>query len=365
MRDKENISGRQLTLLLFTFIIATGTLFVPSIVVQNAKQDGWISVLLGGIPGVIVVLIVTELGLRHPGDSLMEYSKTILGKWPGKVIGLVYVVFYIHITSIIVREISSTVQGILLPKSRLEVITIVIFIGVGYSVNRGLETITRANVLNLMVTFLAIFIVFALLIKDMDPELLTPVLAQGIGPVLKDSISPVGWFCEAVSIAFIMPFINKPNETRRCAIIGVIWATVTLTFMAALVIMIFGPELTSIIRFPTYRAVRYINVREYIQRVEITFLIPWIISNYIKMGFFYYISVLITSKWFNIEKTKTLVVPVGLVIFSLSLTLFDNSVDLSLFLGQVWGLYAIPIELGIPIFLLAIDFIRKKEKGSG
>ncbi len=362
MREKESISGRQLAMLVFTFIIATGTLFIPSMVAHNAGQDGWISILIGGVVGVFTAIIVTNLGARYPGKSLIEYSETIMGKWLGKIIGLVYIFFYLHISAIIVREISSTIQGTLLHNSGLEIITIIMFLASAYCVKMGLETITRANVLNLMVTFMAIFTVFFLLIKDMNPELLTPVLSKGIVPVLKGSMSPIGWFCEVVSIAFIIPFINKPEESRRYSIFGVIWAAVTLSFMAALVIMIFGPQLTSVLTFPTLEAVRYINIGQYIQRVEIIFLIPWIISNYIKICFFYYVAVLIIAKWFNIKETETMVIPIGLIIFSLSLALFKNGIELSLFLSQVWGFYSIPIQLGIPIILLMVEVIKKKGK---
>ncbi|MBC7765601.1 MAG: endospore germination permease [Hyphomonadaceae bacterium] len=360
MRDREVISGRQLVLLVFTFIIATGTLFVPAIVAQKAMQDGWLSVLIGGSAGVVVVFIVTTLGTRFPGKSLMEYSETILGKWAGKVVGLIFIFFYLHLTSIVVREISSTIQGTLLQNMQLEIITLIMFFACAYSVKLGLETITRANVLNLVVTFIAIFIVLLLLIKDMNPEMLTPFLSNGMMPVLKGAVSPAGWFCEVVSIAFIMPFVNKPEETKRNAIVAIIWAAVTLAFMSMLVTMVFGPQLSSVLSFPTLEAVRYINVGQYVQRVEIIFLIPWIVSNYIKISVFYYISVLIISKWFNIENTRVLVIPVGLVIFSLSLALFKSNVDLGLFLTNVWGIYSLPIELGIPAILLAVELKRKK-----
>ena len=360
MEDQEVISGRQLILLVFTFIIATGTLFIPSIVAQQAGQDGWISVLIGGVAGSIVVLIVTALGLRYPGKGLTEYSESIIGKWPGKVIGFVFIVYYLHETSVIVREISTTIQGTLLQNSHLEGITLIIFLACAFSVKMGLETITRANVLTLIVTYIAILTVFFLLLKDMKPEWLTPVLARGIVPVLKGSISPVGWFTEVVSIAFIMPFINQPKETRLSSIIGVIWASVTLSFIAALVVMVFGPQFAVVLTFPTLEAVRYINVAQYIQRVEIVFLIPWVISNYIKICFFYYISVLITTKWLKINKTKTLVIPIGLVIFSLSIVLFKNNKELSLYISKVLSVYSIYVQLGIPALLLPIAFIRRK-----
>lgn len=360
MRNKELISGRQLTLLTFTYIIATGTLFVPSIVADKAGQDGWLSVLIGGLAGVITALIVTNLGLRYPSKSLIEYSEAISGKFLGKIIGIIFMIFFLHFTSIMIREITSTIHGTLLHTTNIEIITFIIFLATAYSVKMGLETITRANTLNLIVTFIAIFIVFILLIKDMNPENLTPVLSKGISPALKGALSPAGWFCEIVSISFVMPYLNKPKEARLCSIIGVVWAAVTLSFMASLVIMIFGPELSSVLTFPTLQAVRYINIGQYVQHIEIIFLIPWIVSNYIKISFFYYVSVLIISDFFKIKEIKTLVIPVGLFIYSLSLTLFKNGVELTSFLTKTWGGYSLPIELGIPLLLFIIEIIRKK-----
>ena len=361
--NREVISGRQLVTLVFTFIIATSTLYLPSFVTHNAGQDGWISVLVAGLVGVIVVLVVTAVGLKYPKLTLIEYSEIILGKWPGKLVGLIFIVFYLHMTSIIIREVSSTISANILAVSSLEGITIVLFIICAYTVKKGLEVITRLNILILLVTYLVMITTLVLLLKDMNIELLTPVLSKGLVPVIKDSVPVSGWFGEVVSIAFLIPFINKPKEARICSILGVIWAAVTLAFLVALVIMIFGAKLPSNLTFPTLEAVRIINISDYIQRAEIMLLVPWVLSNIIKICFFYYITVLIISQYFKLKNRNTLVLPIGLIVFTMSLALFKNSMHLIEFLDKAWGFYSLPIELGIPIILLIVGAIRGKRGG--
>ena len=360
MSEKELISGRQLLLLIFTFIMSTATLFLPAFVTNHAEQDGWLSVMVAGIMGIIVVLVVTSLGLKYPGNTPIEYSEIILGKWPGKLVGLIYIFFYIHMTSIVIREISATVIGTLLPKTSFETVTFVLFIASFYAVKMGLEVITRANVLNLVTIYFAMFTVLFLLFKDMHFEYLTPILNKGIFPMLEDSVSPAGWFGEIIGLAFLFPYINKPKEIRFFSILAIIWASVTLTVLVAVNIMVFGPQLSSLLTFPSLRAVRYINLNDYIQRVDIIFLVPWIISNYIKISVFYFITVQIIARWVKIQNPKTLVLPVGIVLFSLSLVLFSGSVDLIGFLDKAWGYYSLPIELGIPAILLITHSLRKK-----
>ncbi|HAN10713.1 MAG TPA: hypothetical protein DCP90_08900 [Clostridiales bacterium] len=358
--NKEVISGRQLTALVFTFVTATATLFLPAFVTHNAGQDGWISVIIGGSVGIIVVLIITHLGMGYPRLTLIEYSELILGKWIGKIIGLIFILFFLYTTAVIIREISLTINSNILTNSTLESITIILFIISAYAVKKGLEVITRVNVLILMVTFLAMFICFSLLLKDMNIELLTPVFSKGISPILKDSVSVAGWFCEVVCIAFLMPFINKPDETRVNSIIGVLWAIITLSFFVALVIMVFGAKLSANLTFSTLEAVNVINLEDYLERAEIIFLIPWILANIVKLSFFYYVTVFIISKWFKIENLNTLVLPVGLLLFSMSIVIFKSNVDLVEFLSKAWGAFSLPIELGIPILLLIVSLIRGK-----
>ena len=360
--NREVISGRQLVALIFTFIIATLTLFHPSFVTNHAGQDGWISVLLAGLIGVIVVLVVTALGLKYPQLTLIEYSEIILGKWLGKMVGIIFIIFYLHLTSTIIRQVSATIRANVLTGSSLEGITFILFIISAYTVKKGLEVITRLNILILMITYMAMFACLAFLLKDMNIELLTPVLSKGFMPVITDSIPVAGVFGEVVSIAFIIPFINKPKETRICSIIGVIWASLTLAFLVALVIMVFGAKLPSNLTYPTLEAVRIINISDYIQNAEIIFLIPWILSNIVKMCFFYYITILIISKYFKLENRNTIVLPVGLLIFPMSLALFKNSINIIGFLDKAWGYYSLPIELGIPVILLIIGAIRGKRR---
>lgn len=360
--NREVISGRQLVALVFTFIVATTTLFLPSFLTRKSGQDDWIAALVAGLVGVIIVLVVTAVGLKYPELTLIEYSEIILGKWFGKLIGLLFIVFYIHMASMTIREVSAAINTTILTSSSLESITIILFIICAYVVKKGLEVITRLNILILMITFSGMFICLAFLLKDMNIELLTPVLSNGMLPVLKVSVSPAGLFGEVVSIAFLIPFINKPKETRICSIIGVLWASVTLAFFVTLCVMVFGANLAANLTFPILEAVRYINILDYFQHVEIIFLIPWILSNIIKVCFLYYITVFIISKWFKLKNVSTLVLPVGLLLYSISLSLFNNNTDMFDFISKVLGYYYLPFELGIPLLLLMIGAIREKRR---
>lgn len=365
MRDDFKISSTQLAALVFTFIIATATLYIPALLSQKAGQDAWIAVIVAGVVGIFIALIVTSLGGRFPEQTLVEYSQVILGTWIGKLVGLVYIWFYIHLTSIVLREVAETAVGTLLPRTPLEVVAIVIVVSCAYAVKAGIEVVARVNILSVLINFIIMATVLLLIVRELNVEYLTPVLSGGVAPVLRASITPIGWFGEVVSVAFLIPFLNRSREAKGAALWGVIATTIILMLIVMVTLMLFGPHLTSILTFPTLKVIRLINLADFIQRIEVIFLVPWIMANYIKICVFYYIAVQIIAQWLKAEYGP-LVFPVGIIITTLAIGLFENRIQLNEFLDKVWGVYALPFELGIPILLLVLAVLRKKgEAGNG
>lgn len=84
MQATEKITGNQLSFLLFTFIISTNLLSVPSFMFMFAKQDAWLSALLASVTGIVSIWVMIELAKRYPGETITQYSSKILGKGLGK-----------------------------------------------------------------------------------------------------------------------------------------------------------------------------------------------------------------------------------------------------------------------------------------
>src|SRR5690554_2797992 len=91
MLEKGKISPRQAGELLVIALNATAILLVPSFTVKQLGQNTWLAVLLGSLWGVVTLSLVYWLGRKHPGQTIFQYSQTLLGRWLGKAVGLVYI----------------------------------------------------------------------------------------------------------------------------------------------------------------------------------------------------------------------------------------------------------------------------------
>lgn len=88
MKISEKITGSQLGLLMFAFIVSTILLNVPEVMAKYAKQDAWLAVFPALSTGVISILVMTTLAKRYPGLTIIQYSSRIMGKWLGPLFGI-------------------------------------------------------------------------------------------------------------------------------------------------------------------------------------------------------------------------------------------------------------------------------------
>ena len=78
--------------LIVGFVIAIGFLSLPGGVAKEAKQDGWISILVGAIYPLVESLLCIYYCKKHPNEDILILSKKFLGKKIGTVCNLLFLV---------------------------------------------------------------------------------------------------------------------------------------------------------------------------------------------------------------------------------------------------------------------------------
>ena len=93
--DKGNqITPLQGAAIVASSLIGVGILTLPREVAAAAGTDGPLATLLGGAIAALLLVLLTKLGLRFPGHSLIEYSSIILGGIVGKLLALAFIIYW-------------------------------------------------------------------------------------------------------------------------------------------------------------------------------------------------------------------------------------------------------------------------------
>ncbi len=365
MKDKGKISPAQLRILMVIAILGTIVLFLPTLVAAAAKQDGWLSIIAGVAGGYAGAVVVLALGKRFPNQSIIEYSEVILGKFLGKTVSLILILYLILLNLIIIREFGEFLVLAIMPSTPITVFIVVILLLAVYASAGGLEVIARTNEIFFTPTIAVILLIFALAVKDFDPGNFLPVLENGPVPVLKGAMPSLAFFGEIFLITFLYPKVNNPGQIPKVTYqaLAIVGGIMVLDMIA--VLAVFNPEKAARLVLPSLTIAKNIRVAQFIEHLEALVVFIWISGVFIKITIFLYVTALATNQWLGLNRQRLLNWPLAAILAPLAVYFFPNSLALAKFIEKASFPYLYSFEIGIPLLLLIVAAMRGKREVTG
>ena len=106
MQEKGVISTNQMIWLLFILIASVTAIQVPALLISQAGRDAWLSVIGGWFMDVMLAVVYGYMGVRFPGQNFVQYSITILGKTGGRIVGIVFPLFFLLFCAVLLRGLT-------------------------------------------------------------------------------------------------------------------------------------------------------------------------------------------------------------------------------------------------------------------
>ncbi|MEW9699175.1 endospore germination permease [Paenibacillus sp. SI8] len=359
MLEKGQISAFQMGLIMYPVILATGFLSLPAISAQYARNDLWLSPLVASVSGFISIFVALRLHALYPKLTIAQYSELIVGRWIGKAIGIVVIIFLVHITGIIVREYADFVTGCFLVKTPTLMVVSSIILLAAFAVRGGVELLARSALIFTPIFILPI-IVLLLLIPDLDVTNLFPVLDHGWIPVFKGAATPQAWFSEFYLISFFLPSLSDPHKGKKWSVISLCAVVLSLTYVNLITLFLLGPD-TGIKMYPVLNSYRYISFGHFFENTESLLLAMWVVGNFIKIGGFYYAATHSLGAWLKMTDIRPLVFPVGLLTIISSFWDLPNFSRMGSYISTVLPFEIPAVFILIPLFLLLVATIRKRK----
>lgn len=359
--EEGRISSKQLIYMLAFTVLGTAYFFLPSITAKFAGRDFWLTPVFATIPGLLVILVITRLYSLYPGLSIVQYADQILGKFAGKIAGFLFIFWLLYTNSVIIQELGEFMNIGFMPRTPTLLFNIVITALSGLAVYYGVELVARtAEILFPVFVVLALGLL-VLGLGEVKIINITPFLSKGLVPVLAGSVPTSGWRGEVVMAAMLFPFLNKQHKTLSTGIYAVLLIGLLLVVDSLQIAMIYGEQAKRMI-FPVLMMAREINILEFFQRMEVVLLAAWLPSLFVKVSVWYYCAALGFAQWSGLKTYKPIVVPLGVILVSLSTLNFRNIVDLAKFITLTWPIYGLTIELILPGIMLAVALLFRKRR---
>jgi spore germination protein KB len=357
--EKGKISALQMAMIMYTVVVATGDLIIPSFTAKYAKRDLWLSPIWAALMGLLIAAIVYHLHKLFPKETLIQYSERIIGRIAGKILGISFLFAILFINGAIVRQYSDFLTSVFFRKTPTWILVGSMVLVCALTVRGGLEAIARCAQLFVPLVILSWILIMVLLLPDMEINNMLPILAKGIMPSIRGAIPTSAWFGHFAIIAFILPYLKDPEKGMKWATISIVVIMLTLSMITIATLFIFG-DITSQLTYPVMMAIRYIEVAGFIEHVESIMMAIWVIGTFIKISAVYSVFVLGFSQLMHLSDYRPVVFPSGflLVVFSAW-----EATDLQKFihyLGTSAAFMDLTFYLIIPAMLLLIALVRRR-----
>ncbi|WP_342415859.1 GerAB/ArcD/ProY family transporter [Paenibacillus sp. FSL R10-2782] len=356
------VSTGQILILMFHFLLGNAVIINLD---SEVERNTWIVQLIAMVAGMMLFRMYTYTAEMFPGQSLTTYARELVGNTGGTVIGMMYILFFMYLTSRNLRDETELVRVNVLEKTPSLIVAFLMVICVIYVLWLGFEVLARTGQIFLMVVVLVIFFGNTLLILSgsIHLEELMPVMNEGFKPILHAVIREHLAFPYGEMICFMMfiPCVRKPSQITRAGYVGILVGGIVLVEAAILNVTVLGADITERSIFPLLSTFANVQLSEYVQRPDVIILMSVIIGDFFKVALFFYATAIGISDIFGLPYRKTLF-SCGIIILLWSQIETSNLSEHFEF-GRQSLIFIHPLFVYIVPFLLFLIALRRRSRG--
>lgn len=359
----ERISSRQAILLITICRTVTILTIMPTIYVEPANQDIWIVIILSFAYTMVTAIPVLYLSSKFSELNFIGYIEKIFGRFIGKIIGSIYVFFYIK-TAIKYSYISIQMMRTSFLSNTKPIITIIFLIlSCLYIASKGSVAIGRYTEF-FVPTILGVMGLFIILGYDnVDLAVLLPIYKDStFWEVNYGAIKLTYLFIDIYILLMISPKLENKEDRKSIFIFSVFYSLIFILITVVVTQGALGIEQAKHSNFPFLLYIRLVQAYSLFERVESVYMLLWIIAMMIKITAYIHIADEGLKEIFPKEPGNKFLYIIGAISIGTTFYFAEiNAQSTKIINLQAWEyIYYFIHKTGIPLIALLVYFIRRK-----
>ncbi|MEH7113889.1 GerAB/ArcD/ProY family transporter [Neobacillus niacini] len=325
------------------------------VIFMEAKQDGWISVLVAGFATHIVVFVIIKTLQIYGSTDIYGIHHEVYGKWLGKLFNSLYILYCLWIFLLILKNYIEVLQTWVFPTVPVWLFSFSILLLVIYGVTGGIRMIVGVCFFSIALSlWIFVFIVYPLRYTDFGH--LLPVMESSLVPILKGAYKMTLTILGFEILYVIYPYMEKKEKLQKYAHIGVAASNFVYLLLMLLAIGYFSPgQLLSTI-WPTLTLFKIVKL-PFIERIEYFAVTFWLLIILPNLMLYLWAAVRGVKQSFGISQKKTLWVFATLIfVFSLFI---NTRIKINRF-NDIFASLAFYFTFCYPLVLYAFALLKKK-----
>ncbi len=266
--------------------------------IQVAKQDSYVSMIIGFIVGFIPLIIIYYIFNYEPDLSLPKKNIKLFGNILGTIINIITIWFTFFIILVLFSNLVTFINVQYLNRTPTLVISIVFMIAIIYVLIHDIKTICRTAMILFFFTVILYLLSLIGLFREINVDNFKPFLESSYINLFKGTYSFITYNVLPLYLLLIIPKNDIDNKNFfKFITIGYIIASISLFLVLITTIGIFGIKLCNLYEYPEFQVLKYVSLIGTSARIDGILIIQWIFDLLI---------FIIIGLYFILETTKTM-----------------------------------------------------------
>lgn len=286
MDNKKTISDSQFVILLISSMIGVGIFSLPNDVLKYAKQDGWMTCVVGALYPLIIVLIASYICKLRPDENIYILSKQAFGKFIGTILNITFTLYFLLAGTAIASGMNNVLKIHIVPFLSSSKLLIVFFIPPAFVAYKGLKTVSRISEIVFYLTAILLFVPFAAIRSGLIYNIM-PVFGSGMVNIIKSS-KDTAFAYTGIEVIFILyPFLKNNKKITQNSIIGVAITSLIYTWFTFITIYYLGIDIIPKFIWSTLTVTHPLAI-SIINNFKAIFMVLWTAIMFKIIAIFYY-----------------------------------------------------------------------------
>lgn len=358
--EKGRITNKQLFYTVIAYILG-GTLYM-SFAMVLAKQDAWLTVILGFALCIFFAWIMISRSKTYPGKTLIQINEIVFGKVIGKAISALYLYYFLINTSLDIREIGNFITNYIMPETPMVVIIALFGFVCAYAVYNGISVIIRNAFLIGLLLIIALVVDSFLLISEMNFGNFFPMFAQPVGNYIQATLNvSVVPFDGLVALPMLLPFLNGSKSPKKPIFFGIMIGTIFMIWVVIRDWAVLG-EAMPYISIPSFQALRLVKIGQIFTRVESIIATMLVAIRFFRCSILFYCFIFGMAQLFELKSYKPTVAVLSTIVIAFSAFLYGSDAEEAYFGNSISAQYILFFVFVLPVITLAVNKIKNKNK---
>lgn len=276
-------------MMMLTVGLMNHVIVIP-ILLDAAKRDSWISVLLAGGIFLIWCALIYTIIRKIRGQSLFLFLKQAYHPAISTTLAFVICCYLFMMCAITMRDTVMWIHVSFSPKTPL----IILAIGLAFlslcNAYMGIRSIANTAGIFLPLVVVLGFFVMSSNFPHKDYSLLTPILEYGMWPVWKGALYVGAGLIELTLLLFFQQHIRTRYSLFSFLILGLILIGLTIGPVTGAIVE-FGASEAEKLRYPAYEEWRLANIGRFVEHLDFLSIYQWFTGAFIRMSLTAYLFV--------------------------------------------------------------------------